>query len=61
MASNTNECNTDDVQCNMSIRTLEQNIDMHLVASSASDVEARKVITILISLICRNRSFIGKV
>jgi hypothetical protein len=47
MASNTNECNTDDVQCNMSIRTLEQNIDMHLVASSAPDVEARKVITIL--------------
>jgi hypothetical protein len=47
MVSNTNECNTNDVQCNMSICTLEQNTDMHLVASSAPDVEARKVITML--------------
>jgi hypothetical protein len=47
VASNTNEGNTNDVQCNMSIRTLEQNTDMHLVASSAPDVEARTVITML--------------
>jgi hypothetical protein len=47
MASNTNEGNTNDVQCNMLIRTLEQNTDMNLVASSAPDVEARKVITML--------------
>jgi hypothetical protein len=45
VASNTNEGNTNDVQCNMSIRTLEQNTDIHLVASSAPNVEARKVIT----------------
>jgi hypothetical protein len=47
MVSNTNECNTNDVQCNMSICTLEHNTDMHLVASSATDVEARKVLTML--------------
>jgi hypothetical protein len=45
VASNTNEGNTNDVQCNMSIHTLEQNTDMHLIASSAPDVEARKAIT----------------
>jgi hypothetical protein len=47
MGSNTNECNTNDVQCNMSIFTLEHNTNMHLVDSSAMDVEARKVITLL--------------
>jgi hypothetical protein len=47
MGFNTNECNTNDVQCNMSIFTLEHNTNMHLVDSSAMDVEARKVITLL--------------
>jgi hypothetical protein len=67
MESNTNECN-------MSILTLEHNTDMCLVDSSATNVEARKVITLpqymmkyvniktdLISLICRNWIFIWKV
>ena len=47
MESNTNECNAKDDQCNMSILTLEHNTDMRLVDSSATDVEARKVITLL--------------
>jgi hypothetical protein len=47
MGSNTNECNANDDQCNMSILTLEHNTDMRLVDSSATDVEARKVITLL--------------
>jgi hypothetical protein len=47
MGSNTNECNTNDAQCNMPILTLEHNPDMRLVDSSATDVEARKVITLL--------------
>ena len=67
MGSNTNECNTKDDQCNMPILTLEHNTDIRLVDSSSTDVEARKVITLLqymmtyvniktdlISLICRN-------
>jgi hypothetical protein len=67
MESNTNECN-------MPILTLEHSTDMRLVDSSATDVEARKVITLpqymmkyvninteLISLICRNWIFIWKV
>jgi hypothetical protein len=67
MESNTNECNAKDDRCNMPILTLEHNTDMRLVDSSATDVEARKVITLLqymmkyvniktdlISLICRN-------
>jgi hypothetical protein len=67
MESNTNECN-------MPILTLEDNTDMRLVDSSAKDVEARKVITLLqymmkyvniktnlISLICRNWIFIWNV
>jgi hypothetical protein len=47
MGSNTNECNANDDQCNMLILTLEHNTDMCLVDSSATDVEARKVITLL--------------
>ena len=47
MGFNTNECNTNDVQCNMPILTLEHNTDMCLVDNSATDVEARKVITLL--------------
>jgi hypothetical protein len=47
MGSNTNECNANDDQCNMPILTLEHNTDMRLVDSSATDVEARKVITLL--------------
>ena len=67
MGSNTNECNANDDQCNMLILTLEHNTDIRLVDSSATDVEPRKVITLLqymmkyvniktdlISLICRN-------
>ena len=74
MGSNTNECNANDDQCNMLILTLEHNTDMRLVDSSATDVEARKVITLLqymmkyvniktdlIFLICRNWIFIWKV
>ena len=74
MGSNTNECIANDDQCNMPILTLEHNTDMRLVDSSATDVEARKVKTLLqymmkyvniktdlISLICRNWSFIWKV
>jgi hypothetical protein len=74
MESNTNECNAKDDQCKMSILTLEHNTDMRLVESSATDVEARKVITLLqymmkyvnikidlISLICRNWIFIWEV
>jgi hypothetical protein len=74
MGSNTNECNTKDDQCNMLILTLEQNADIRLVDSSSTDVEARKVITLLqymmkyvniktdlISLFCRNWNFIWKV
>jgi hypothetical protein len=74
MGSNTNECNANDDQCNMPILTLEHNIDIRLVDSSATDVEPRKVITLLqymmkyvniktdlILLICRNWSFIWKV
>jgi hypothetical protein len=70
----TNECNAKDDQCKMSILTLEHNTDMRLVESSATDVEARKVITLLqymmkyvnikidlISLICRNWIFIWEV
>ena len=47
MGSNTNECNTKDDQCNMPILTLEHNTDIRLVDSSSTDVEARKVITLL--------------
>jgi hypothetical protein len=47
MGSNKNECNTNDDQCNMPILTLEHNTGMCLVDSSATDVEARKVITLL--------------
>ena len=47
MGSNTNECNANDDQCNMTILTLEHNTDIRLVDSSATDVEARKVITLL--------------
>ena len=47
MGSNTNECNANDDQCNMPILTLEHNTDMCLVDSSDTDVEARKVITLL--------------
>ena len=47
MESNTNECNAKDDQCKMSILTLEHNTNMRLVESSATDVEARKVITLL--------------
>jgi hypothetical protein len=47
MGSNTNECNANDDQCNMPILTLEHNTDMRLVDSGATDVEARKVITLL--------------
>ena len=74
MGSNTNECNTKDDQCNMTILTLEHNTDIRLVDSSSTDVEARKVITLLqymmtyenvksdlISLFCRNWNFIWKV
>jgi hypothetical protein len=74
MGSNTNECNANDDQRNMPILTLEHNTDIRLVDSSATDVEARKVITLLqymmkhvniktdlIYLICRNWSFIWMV
>jgi hypothetical protein len=47
MGSNTNECNANSDQCNMPILTLEHNTDMRLVDSNATDVEARKVITLL--------------
>ena len=47
MGSNTNECNANDDQCNMLILTLEHNTDIRLVDSGATDVEARKAITLL--------------
>jgi hypothetical protein len=47
MWSNTNECNANDDQCNMPILTLAHSTDMRVVDSSATDVEARKVITLL--------------